>query len=106
MPKQNDSQQDPKPEPLNQIDSGAAGAQHNDWGQGQMGEGGNAQSSAGGNIGGVPGGQHNDWGHSPVDTGVSGQASAAAARKRQGVMPGEEMGHVPRGPGGAGPRRS
>jgi hypothetical protein len=71
------------------------------------------------NIGGVPGSQHNDWGHSPVPTGGNQQSGAGAGNtqvsggrglKRQGVMPGEEMGHLnsvqkgksSKGKGGAG----
>jgi len=62
------------------------------------------QPGAGPNIGGVAGGQHKDWGHSPVagegnqQSGGGGNAQSAGsdARQspRQGVMPGEEMGHL------------
>lgn len=104
---------------------GNAGSQHNDWGHSQVGDGGNAQSDgqapaqseslgrqagsggngSGGNIGGVPGSQHNDWGRSPVATDGNRQADAGANAQsaaqsvdtpRQGVIPGEEMGHLQR----------
>lgn len=94
MPKQSPSKQDLTLNHANQEDPGAAGDQHKDWGQGQAGAGGNEQSAGRGNIGGVPGSQHNDWGHSPVETDGNGQSADAAGRKRQGVMPGEEMGHL------------
>lgn len=70
-------------------ESAEAENRHNDWGHEQ---GGNVQSGARGNIGGVAGSQHNDWGHSPVAT----RAPGPAGRPRQGVMPGEEMGHLRR----------
>jgi hypothetical protein len=68
------------------------------------------QAAAGGNVGGVAGSQHNDWGHSPVAT-DDGQQPAGAGNSqsaesdagqspRQGVMPGEEMGHLQRGQDG------
>jgi hypothetical protein len=73
---------------------------------GGNGAGNSAGHAGGGNIGGVAGGQHNDWGHSPVDAGnaqssdSSGQQSAgqpsSGQAPRQGVMPGEEMGHLNR----------
>lgn len=85
--------------------------QHNDWGHSQAGSAGSVQSGSGSgsgtgsgaNIGGNPGSQHNDWGHSPVPTAGNKQSEQGAdeARKpgkgglpRQGVMPGEEMGHL------------
>lgn len=78
---------------------------HNDWGHSQAGSAGNVQSGSGRgtNIGGNPGSQHNDWGHSPVPTAGNKQSEQGAdgARTpgkgglpRQGVMPGEEMGHL------------
>ena len=72
----------------------SAESQHNDWGHGQAGAARNAQSGVGGNIGGVPGGKHEDWGHSPVGKGGKAQTPAPAGLPRQGVMPGEEMGHL------------
>jgi hypothetical protein len=66
---------------------------HNDWGRSEAGSAGNAQSGVPSNIGGNPGSQHNDWGHSPVPTG--GNRRSGEDLPRQGVMPGEEMGHLP-----------
>lgn len=93
MPKQTSSEQDQVPGRVNQ--EGAPEDRHADWGQSPLDAGGNTQSGARGNIGGVPGSQHNDWGHSPVDT-AGGQGPGAADRKRQGIMPGNEMGHLQR----------
>jgi hypothetical protein len=83
MPNRKDSKQKP----------GDAG-QHNDWGQRQGEQGGNAQSDAGGNLAGAPDGQPDDVGLGDADAGGGGQAARAAGRKRQGVIPGEEMGHL------------
>jgi hypothetical protein len=65
-------------------DTPAAGSQHNDWGHGQAGAAGNAQSGAGAGTGGV-GHRHRDWGHSD---------------SYQGVLPGEEAGELQTGLGG------
>ena len=84
MADQNDGKQKQTLNHANQEDPGTAGG-----------------ANIGGNIGGNPGSQHNDWGHSPVPTedSQSGnrQSSDAAGQPRQGVMPGEEMGHLQRG---------
>jgi hypothetical protein len=107
MANQNDSEQDQTLNHANQEDGGAADPNATsdepdrlliDSGNSQEGDEGNVQSEARGNIGGVPGGQHNDWGHSPVATGGSAQSSGPGGLRRQGVMPGEEMGHLQRGP--------
>ena len=104
---QNDSERDQTLNHANQEDGGAADPnatsdepdrQLTDSGNSQQGDEGNVQSEARGNIGGVPGGQHNDWGHSQVATGGNAQASRTGGLPRQGVMPGEEMGHLQRGP--------
>lgn len=66
--------------------------QHNDWGHGQAGAPGSGAAGSNPNIGGTVGSQHNDWGHSAVPP-TSSQQSARDL-PRQGVMPGEEMGHL------------
>jgi hypothetical protein len=65
-------------------DAPGAGSQHNDWGHGQAGTPGNAQSGAVTGTGGV-GHRHRDWGHSD---------------SYQGVLPGEEAGELQTGLGG------
>jgi hypothetical protein len=80
MPNRKDTKQKP----------GDAG-QHKDAGKRQ---GGNVQSDAGGNLAGAPGGEQDDLGLGEADAGGGGQAARAASRRRQGVIPGEEMGHL------------
>ena len=51
-------------------------------------------------AGDAPGSQHNDWGHSPeapANTAGNRQSSGASRLPREGVMPGEEMGHLQHG---------
>jgi hypothetical protein len=77
-------------------DSPGAGSQHNDWGHGQAGPEGNAQSGGVPGTGGV-GHRHRDWGHSDV-----GNAQSGSGESFQGVLPGEEAGELDSGLGGIG----
>lgn len=70
------------------------GSQHNDWGHGQAGSAGSAQSGPASGTGGV-GHRHRDWGHSDV-----GNAQSGGGESYQGVLPGEEAGELQPGLGG------
>ena len=82
------------------IGQAAPEQQHNDWGHAQAGVAGSAQAGSNANIGGVAGSQHNDWGHSAVPDAGNRQSADEPAPVQggqlppQGVMPGEEMGHL------------
>lgn len=82
---QNNEFQRRRSDPANQ--QAAPENRHRDWGHSQ------AQAGSNANIGGVTGSQHNDWGHSAVPD--QGSQQSAQESPRQGVMPGEEMGHLP-----------
>jgi hypothetical protein len=75
-------------------DAQGGGGQHNDWGHGQAGTEGNAQSGAAPGTGGV-GHRHRDWGHSDAGNAQSGQGES-----QQGLVPGEEAGELQTGLGG------